>query len=686
MKFKLGHISLLLLAALSLNCFKEPLSPVLPTWDATATFPIASRTYTLADLIAKDSSLLKVGAGTQISFSKSAEVPPTFVEDMLSLSPKDTSVQLQLGAFSVNPTTQRVAVAIPQLSPGTAPIPPLTMNLADVRSKIDAFNDITLKSGEITLHVQNNLPVPMQLTTPIQLLDPLGNVVADFVFNPSTIPAFGSAAASDDLTAKKVTGDFQLRGFNFYTPGSSTPVTIPAGDLIVATLSTGNLKASQATLAEIPSQQLSSKDTAKLRMDDSTLVKELYLKSGSLQFSLTNNIPLSMVFKFRFNDVHRRVGGSYVPYEDSLYLAGNGSGTMQLNLANARIRSVDGSLLRSLGVLGSIRILPSAGQPVTISETDRVSIAVTKRASFVVDSAIGVVKPTWVNVDTKIGLNLGKGLQKFSGQINLPSASLKLTTNSSIGFPADAYLKLGARKSNGDSVFVQVPPSQRRLTPGQDVIEFDGAEIGQFLSQLSSKLPDSIRISGRILVNPSDVYVQSNAGVASVGSQSFVGGSAFINIPLSLGVVNGTVRDTVALGDTTNGGVKSSTIDKAQLDHYNSGKVFIELQNGLPAEVSFNVRLLDRSLRGLLTLPQSGQLITLRGANVDANGEVTMPAKTTTVLELNQQEVSQYNPSEFVSVSVGLNTSSQSPTVQFRTDHQVKVRVWTTVSGKVGKQ
>jgi hypothetical protein len=686
MKFSWRHTSLLLLAALSLNCFKEPLSPVLPTWDATATFPLGSRTYTLADLIAKDTTLLKIGTGSQITFSKSVQVAPTYVNDLLSLSPKDTSVQLQLGAFSVTSPDQRKPINISWLPQGqTVPVPDTTMNFADIQARINVFENITLKSGTISLTVENNLPVAMEVQSPIRLLDPQGNVVATFVFNPSTIPARGSRTANDDLATKTVDSDYRITGLQFHTPGSATPVAIPTGDLLVATLSTSNLKATQATLANIPAQRLADNDTARLRIDDSTLVKELYLKNGSLNFSFRNNVAVPMTFKFRFSDLARRSGSSYLPYEDSLYLAANGAGSMLLNLANTRIKSVDGSLIRALGVLSTVAILPTSGQPVTISQTDKVIISVTRNSTIVIDSAVGVVRPTWVNVDTKLRLNLGKGVQKFSGQLNLPAAQLGLTTTSSVGFPADAYVKIGARKVTGDSVFLQIPVSQRRLTPGQDVIQFDGAEVGRFLSQLASKLPDSLRMYGKILINPSDVYTPSAAGVASVGSNSSVAASANISIPLNLGIVGGIVRDTLVIGDTLANGKKGFTIDKTYIDHYNFGKVYIELENGLPAEIAFNTALLNKSGGNLLTMPQSGQMIRLNSARVDANGNVVAPSKNTTVIELNQQEISQYNPSELVAFSVALNTSSGSPTVQFKTDNQVKIRVWTSLSGRVSK-
>ncbi len=694
MLFKLYHsnartikpiFAVVTLALMSLNCFQEPLTPVAPTWDINLTVPLANKLYTLADIIANDTTVLKIGAGSQISVSKSVNIPPTYVSDKLSLNPKDTSLALQFGTFAVNSPDQRTPISIPWMPQGqTVPIPDTTMTFADIRSKIPAFENITLKSGTITLQVQNNLPVPMQVQSPIRLTDLQGNVVATFVFNPSTIPANSSRSASDDLASKTFASDYKITGLQFHTPGSTTPVTIPTGDLLVATMSTVNLKASRATLADIPAQRLADNDTARLQIDDSTLVKELYVKNGSLRFAFASNVGLSMIFKFRFLELQRRIGGNYVPYEDSLFLGPNGNGSLILDLSNTRIKTLTGSLLTSLRVLSTVAINASVGVPVTVSETDRVSIAVTKNTPIVVDSAIAVLKPTWVSIDTKIGFNLGAIGQKFSGQLNLPSASLSLGSVSSIGFPSDLYLKIGARKNAaGDSVFMNIPASQRRITPGQDQIQFDPAEVGRFLSQITGKLPDSLRIVGRALVNPNDVYDPTPAGVGSVGLNSSISGSVGLNVPLALGIVSANVRDTLAIGDTTGSGHKDFTLDKEKTKYVNTGKVYIEIENRLPVGVSVNVALLNRAHQNLLSIPQSGAPISFAPASVDAGGNVIAAAKSTRVIELSQREVEQYNPAEFVSYAVSFNTSGGGPAVKFKTSDNVRVRVWSNLSVRV---
>ncbi len=685
--FRIALLTVLPLALLSLNCFQEPLSPIMPSWDTNLTVPLANRLYTVSEIITKDTTLLKTGSGNQITVSKSVAFKPTYVNDLLTLNPRDTSVQMQFGAFEVTVADQVTPIDIPWLPKGyTVPVPDTSMVLTDVQSKLPSFENITLRSGTVSLKIDNNLPVAMDIQGPIYLRDQSGSIVATFSFSPARIAPHSSRTASDNLAGKTFDSDYQITGLQFHTPGSTTPVTIPSGNLLVATISASNLKASRATVTDLPAQRMADGDTARLRIDDSTVVRELYMRSGGLRFSFTNGVPLAMVFKFRFTELQRRVGSSYVPYEDSLALAPSGTGSMTLNLANTRIKTLDGSLVKSLSVLSSVAIASVSGQTVTLSETDRVSVAVTKVSSIVVDSAVGVVKPTWVNIDSKIGLNLGVIAQKFSGQINVPSASLTLATQSSIGFPADMYVRIGAKKNAaGDSVFMTIPASQRRVASGQDFIHLDPSEVGRFLTQVSGKLPDSIRIVGRALVNPDDVYLPNQAGVGTVGSNSSIGGSVIVDLPLTLGIANGYVRDTLALGDTTGDGHKDFTLDKEKTKHLNSGKVYVEIENGLPVGVSVKLALLDRTQRLLLSVPQSGSPLTYAAASVDGDGNVVAPSKSTRVIELTAQEAEQYNPAELISYAVQMNTTDNGPAVKFKTTDNVRVRVWTHLKVKVVK-
>ncbi|MBI4535335.1 MAG: hypothetical protein HY708_03590, partial [Ignavibacteriae bacterium] len=676
---------LLLFSFLAINCINEPLAPVAPTWDTNITLPLANRFYSLSDIVRKDTSLLRVGAGNQIIYATSVQVSPTYVGDMMALTPRDTTLQVKLGPFHVSADPVRTPIDIPWMPRGeTVPIPDTTVTFSDVEHTIPAFQEVELQSGSISLLLENNLPVPMDVTNPIRLFDSQNNIIATFVFNPPTIPPFESRIAFDDLSGKILDNRLRVSDLRFHTPGSATPVQIPEGELFIATLWTSDLLARRAVLAEIPAQNLIDNDTTLLRLDDSTIVRELRLKSGSLNLSLTNRVGLNMLFKFRFSELYRRVGGSYVPYEDSLFLAANGSGSHVIELANARIRSLNGDLLQSLQVFGSVILPNGSGQPVTVNDTDKVLMDVTPGVPLVADSAVGVIRPTWVDVNTTFAVDFGNLPTRFSGQFNIPTSSLGLQTLTDFGFPADLYIRLGARRNAaGDSVYITVPASERRVQPGVDHVSFDGSQVGQFLSQVSGRLPDSLCVVGRILVNPHDVYTPTPAGVGTVGRNSSWKGTVDVQIPMNLGIVDGMYADTLVIGDSTGDGHKDFDFDKSRMDDINYGKMYIEVENGMPIQLTINLRLLDRSRQGLLLLPQSGQGINVTAARVDAEGNVTAPSGKSTVIELNRQEVQQFNPAEFLSYSVALVTTPGSPAVRFKTTDYIRIRIWSSLSYRV---
>jgi hypothetical protein len=321
---------------------------------------------------------------------------------------------------------------------------------------------------------------------------------------------------------------------------------------------------------------------------------------------------------------------------------------------------------------------------VTVNETDRVLVTVTQSDSVVADSAIGVLKPTWVSVNTVVPVRFGDLPTRFSGQINIPSASLMFRTNSAIGFPMDLNARFGARRSAaGDSAFLYIPPLQSRIPTGPGSIEFDQGDVGGFLSQFSSRLPSEFRIEGRTLVNPPDVYNPTPAGVGAVGRNSNLSGTAELQIPLMIGIVSGTYIDTIDLGDTTADGQKDYKIDKNEINKVGSGSMVIEVTNGMPVQVGCVFRLLDIRKQSVLQVPQTGSGLQVAAASVDAQGNVTVPANSRVSFQLSETEVRQFNPAEYVTFALSIVTTPGVQAVRFKTTDYVDVRAWSTLVYRV---
>lgn len=678
--------STIVLCGLSaLNCFNDPLTPVAPTWDVDLTVPMANRVITLQDMVDKDSTLLKRGTGNQLVFASSTPTTPATVNDRVSMVPASTSGSIKLGSFGVTVAPITHPGQIPGLPAGTTgPIPASSLNPPDISNAINIPVGAKLISGRIRLTIQNNMPVPISVDSTIVLWDGAA-VQARFNF-VAQIPAGGSVSAEDDLAGRTISTGQSLTGLHFNTPGSGgQTVTVPA-TAFQATISTSALVASSATINSLPAQRLPDNDVTSLSIRDSTRVQSLTIRSGRLDLTFTSRLQVGVRLRFQLNELKRKVGGNSVSYEDSVMLPAQGTLVYPLNLAGCVLASASPAVLLDSVRLSSSVIIPSTlVGPVTVHDTDRVIIAMRSGAPIIADTAAVVLKPTWVDVNTTVPLNFGKFTSKFSGQMNISAATLGLAMSSSIGFPADLYLRISARKPSGDSAVLVLPASQCRFFPGSGVISFDDAEVAQFLTQLSGSLPDSARLTGKVLINPPDTYSATPSGVGRIGRNSSITGTMNIRVPLHIGIANGSYVDTLAWGDTNGDGNQDNSFNRESLKQVNSGNVYAEIENNLPVAVGVRMSLLDVTRSPLLVIPQNGSDIQVASGVVDGAGNVILPAKSSAVIQLNGADVRQFIPAEFVRYAVSLNTAGGGGAVSLRTTDTIRIRFWSHLSYRVNQ-
>jgi len=188
---------------------------------------------------------------------------------------------------------------------------------------------------------------------------------------------------------------------------------------------------------------------------------------------------------------------------------------------------------------------------------------------------------------------------------------------------------------------------------------------------------------GQVHVNPPEVYNPTLAGVGGVGRNSTFRGRVDLEVPLMVGIANGSYRDTLVVGDTTGDGNRDFSINKSRLREVNHGKLFIEVENGIPMQIGLELELLERAGYRLLHLPHAGSAISIAAATVDGTGNVTLPRTSRVTIELSSNDVRQFDPAEFISYAVSLTTTPGSSAVRFRTSDYVRIRVWSTLSYKV---
>jgi len=213
---------------------------------------------------------------------------------------------------------------------------------------------------------------------------------------------------------------------------------------------------------------------------------------------------------------------------------------------------------------------------------------------------------------------------------------------------------------------------------GLSAIDFVPGDVGNFLTQVSGNIPDSLRVIGSVILNPD----HDTTMPASIGRNSAFTGDVDLSLPMSLRIADGSFADTLVMGDTTGDGNPDHLLDPETMKSVNSGRMHVEIDNGLPMGVKVKLVLLDKARKPLLTVPQSEGDSVAIDAGIVANGDVQASTHTSRLIELKGTEVTQFNNAVYVHMSMGVTTPGTTA-VNFRTTDNVHVRVWSEFSYRV---
>lgn len=671
---QLSRFTAIFAAVISIaGCFTKPIDPVAPKWDVGITAPITVKTYTIEDVVKKDTSMLRVGGGSQVLYHTVARATPTTAGAIFSLSPIITNTRAKLGSLSIGVIAP---IVLPLTIPGATtgqPLPAVSrLSLPPASITFTQFQRITVKSGTVTLTLRNNLPIPVVVDSTITLRDSAGAVIVAMPFSPNQIPANGQISSNADLAGKIIPA--KVTAANFSISEGGLPST-PAGNLLVATVSSSEIIATEAVLSSIPPQVLLDNSSFSLPVRDSSHVREVGIQNGTLTLNLQSSIGMNMFFKARFPQLLTGSGQAFV---DSFFLGARAALQRQITLSGLRLRSTTSGFINQIDVVTTANLYEgSRGLPVTVRESDSVQVRVAS-STIAVDTVVGVIKPTVITLNQRIPLRLGDFASKFRGQLVIPAANLSVIPQTSITFPMQLNLVLKAKDASGRDVVLPVPVSKfsGTLSP----IVFAPVDVGTFLTQISGKLPDTLQLVGSVLLNPD----YDTVTVGSAGSRSTVGGAVDFSVPLTVSIVGGSFADTVAFGDTAGTGNSTYQENADLFNGINSGTIHCDLDNGIPMGVSFTMILLDKDSKALLVLPQtSGDSFIVSPASV-SGGEVARTVKSSRLIALTGPEVRLFERAKYVQYAISIATPGTQP-VTFRSYDGLNLRVWGEFSYRVNK-
>ena len=648
------------------GCFEKPLSPVAPEWDVTVNVPLINRIYTVDQILEKDATLLRNDPSGLLIYSKSQEFSAISVGGELKVDPTSENYQFHLGAFSVkSPSSQIRSVSIGEMNPSLGaqqgnriPVQPFNFSLSgQAFPPISEFQQASIVSGDVTVTFINRLELPLDNIS-LRVQSQLGEI-AQFS-HPNTILPNDSAKQTFSL-ANQTVGNTISFSFSGRYPGSEGTVHIDTSSSTFVRLDfSPDIQVSQA-VAKLPSNTFTT--SGSFDLDDSTKVESGKIRTGSVAMVLNNPLPLAGEASLVISNVLRPNGSPFT--EVLTFPAQQQNVQAQFSLDGYSIQSPDGKLNYAV----TTKTSDSGNNFVTLDSSISISGSVsTSEISF--ERVQGRIKPTSVDVNVTRPMDLGDINRKFSGTTRFTQANMYLMVTTPGQFPFDLNATLIARnKTTGQTATLSLPSDQRRVSYPQTTITLSetNSNVVSFLNSFSDRLPDEFSLSGSALFNPT-------YAIGSISASDSVVIQLSVEIPLKVGIMNGLARDTTQ--------VSISADTRKDIDRTNYGKVYFEVQNGLPSAVHISIELLDSQQRELLALPKASQPnLSVSGAQVDAQGKAILPASSTSYIELASDDVKRIQLTQFVGFSMAIETTGGGTVpVQFRTTDFIHLRAYSTLN------
>ncbi len=154
--------------------------------------------------------------------------------------------------------------------------------------------------------------------------------------------------------------------------------------------------------------------------------------------------------------------------------------------------------------------------------------------------------------------------------------------------------------------------------------------------------------------------------------------------PLTFSPAGGQFADTVSIGDTSGSGQGHTFVDEKTAADFNSMKIHVVVDNGIPLQVAMKLQFLDRTKRLLIDIPQTaGDSITVPAPAL-LGGTVQSPSHTERVIELADTEIQQFNSTYSLAYFLTI-ASAGTDLLPFESTQTIHIRVWAEFSYQVNK-
>ncbi len=656
-------------------------SPTAPSWDIELNLPLLDSTYSILDIVEKDTTMLRPDYTKDglLIYSTTQEVEKIEVSDKLKVDGFVTTSSKEIGSLSIGSDSVEANVGFDWsqqgLNPG-AQIPILPENNRQVNSnlsEIEQFQTANFEQGVLLIEIRNNFTQHVTLTIngiTIKNVASPSEIVAQsstqLVIPPNSTRSFPAIQMSNSVTVKnqlKFETTISMSGSN------GNLVTVPQNSFVVNT-KFDDLKVTQAS-AKIPAQDPVVIDSSIFIESDSpkpTKIKYIKIDQGTLNITMDNNLDVDATIKLEIPNLKNALGVSYVVTRDINRKVSNFKFVDNVSLSDYSIASL--TSVPTNEIKYKVTFTTKASNDFRVIKNSDDFEAKIDFSSLQIKEFDGIVKPTALDeTRSAIGLDANDLATKFGfQQINFNKPVIELRLKPSLGTTINFQVsgRLEAQNSLGEKSVLFLNKrtmSDTIITETDSIITLNPDSVSNFFKRFK-QLPDSVFVYAGGTLN--SLYQE-----VLVNNTSFVTGNSRIEFPLDLGISGGQFTDSVE--------VEFDSDQQKTIRDLNSLDMNLVLTNGLPVSLSFTGRLYDSTNTFLMYFPpkysNQDTLITVPGGITDANGNVTTKTVQTVTVRTEKAESDKLARAKYMRIQIKLNTSRNSNLpVKFKTKDDIRIK------------
>ncbi len=655
------------------GCVDVPDEVLFPVSKIQVNIPIMEKSYELRESIEKDTSMIKFNYNQDdpsrlYYVNDTISIEKVTVDTNLSLDDFTSDFSQDIGSIKLNdiePVSGDIMVDdwAEDVVPGQTQLFPQQQGTPTIEfEKIDQFENVTLDGGQMLFEIDNRLPVDIEFRG-FTITNVAGGETVVDTNGVIPIAAESSVTLTFDMTGKFLENQLVWNGTIRSEGSNGQMVVVPDGAGTVITTSFQNLVIRNA-YAPLPEQDPFRKDST-IVFDDSTLVKEAVFDEGTLQITFVNNFDMNIRVNMLMPELLEANGSSFqktvsIPRNSDVKLYASPRSLTDWKIVSPGADPTD------LLAYNVVVYTESTDDPRQITKTDKIDISVEMK-DIVFESLDGQVKPTTFNIEkTSFEFDLEDFKDKFTFEgIEFGNPEIRMVLSSS----ANIDMLMNATLTGSNNSMSSSKPLDNILIEGNGSTAVNLSDYGlaDLMSSFSGSFPDEFLISGDAVINPG--YTQG-----SVTREDSITGNVKIEIPLNIAIQGGVLKDTVDfdLGD----------VDESDIEQINSGTIFIQLTNYIPAGFTFEGAVYDADNNvEVLALPPRGQVVQLPEPTINQEGDVTSPAvldETNAIsFQLTGDEIQTLIDHKNVIVNLKMQTPEGGTVpVKFRTTDKIELKIY----------